>query len=215
MTIAVKICGVNSKVAMTAAIYGGAALVGLMFSPPSPRFLSLELAAELSAMVPKGTWRVGVFVDADDDTIAKTLKAAPFDMLQFHGDESPERVAEAKARFGLPVIKAIKIATSDDIASAKAFDAVADYLLFDALAPAEDKDALPGGNALKFDWRLLKGTTWNHPWMLSGGLDANNLAQAIETAGALAVDVSSGVETGPGQKDPVLIQSFLEAASQL
>jgi phosphoribosylanthranilate isomerase len=215
MAVTVKICGINSPDAMTAAVKGGAGLVGLMFYPPSPRFLGLDDAAALAKLVPAGITRVGVFVDEPDELIARTLDAVPLDALQFHGTESPERVIEARTRFGLPIIKAVKIAGTDDLNEARAQESAADRLLFDAKPPEDMAGALPGGNALAFDWRIIKGETWARPWMLSGGLDAANLAEAVNTSGAAVVDVSSGVETAPGCKDPVLIRAFLDLASGL
>jgi phosphoribosylanthranilate isomerase len=215
MTVAVKICGINSAAAMTAAVTGGAAHVGLMFYPPSPRFLSLRQAAELAAMVPDGITRVGVFVDAGADTIARTLEAVPLDVLQLHGHETANEITSLRDQFGLPVIRAIKLAKAEDLATAVALEAVADMILFDALPPADMTDALPGGNALSFDWTLLKDYRGTRPWLLSGGLTADNLAKAVTVTGARIVDVSSGVETAPGVKNPALIDAFLAAARGL
>jgi len=200
MTIAVKICGVNSKVAMTAAIYGGAALVGLMFYPPSPRFLSLELAAELSAMVPKGTWRVGVFVDADDDTIAKTLKAAPFDMLQFHGDEKPDFCGG----FSKPYLKAISVTDGMDLVEYCRTFGEASGLLLDTFS-----DGARGGTGKVFNWGLVPKQL-DLPIVLAGGLSPDNVSVAIDSVSPWAVDVSSGVENGQkGVKDLALVQDFI------
>ena len=215
MTLAVKICGVNSAEAMTAAVAGGAAYVGLMFYPPSPRFLEAEAAAGLAAPVPAGVKRVGVFVDEPDEVIERILAAVPLEMLQFHGTEPPERVHRARARFGLPVIKAVKLASAADLAAARAYEQAADMLLFDAKPPADMSGVLPGGNALTFDWRLLKGSAWDRPWLLSGGLTAENLAEAVAVTGARIVDVSSGVESAPGRKDAARIRAFLGAAAGL
>ncbi|MFT5540038.1 MAG: phosphoribosylanthranilate isomerase [Alphaproteobacteria bacterium] len=215
MPIAVKICGINSAPAMTAAITGGAAHVGLMFYPPSPRFLSLTQAAELAALVPDGITRVGVFVDAGADTIARTLEAVPLDVLQLHGHETADEITVLRDRFGLPVIRAIKLAGAADLATAVALEAVADMILFDALPPADMVGALPGGNALSFDWTLLKDYRGTRPWLLSGGLTAENLAKAIAVTGARIVDVSSGLESAPGVKNPAMIGAFLAAARGL
>jgi phosphoribosylanthranilate isomerase len=215
MAVSVKICGINSPEAMAAAVKGGAGLVGLNFYPPSPRFVSLDDAAALAKLAPKGVRRVGVFVDEPDEVIARTLDAVPLDMLQFHGNETPERVIEARARFDRPVIKAVKIAGTDDLNEARAHEDAADMLLFDAKPPLDMAGALPGGNALAFDWDIIAGQTWARPWMLSGGLDAANLAQAVDTSGAALVDVSSGVESAPGRKDPTLIRAFLDLANRL
>ncbi len=161
--------------------------------------------------MPRGITRVGLFVDADDATIAAVLAIAPLDLLQLHGSESPERVAAVKRRFARPVMKALPIAEPADVIAADAYLGVADRLLFDARPPRRP-DALPGGNGLVFDWRLIAGREWSLPWMLSGGLTAANLAEAVRLTGARAVDVSSGVESAPGVKDAAKIAAFLAAA---
>ena len=158
--------------------------------------------------------RVGLFVDADDHSITAVLDMAPLDMLQFHGHESPQRVAEAKARFQCKVMKVVAIAGPDDLAAAADYEDVADMLLFDAKPPIRP-DALPGGNGLAFDWGLIAGRSWRRPWMLSGGLTAELLPEAVRVSGAAIVDVSSGVETRPGHKDPAKISAFLAAAHAL
>ena len=214
MTISTKICGLSSEAGVVAAVEGGAAYVGFMFYPPSPRAVTPARAGALSAAVPEGVRRVGVFVDADDATIAATLSAAPLDILQFHGHESPARVAEAKVRFGRPVMKAIPIAAENDVEAAMEYEDAADLLLFDAKPPRRP-GALPGGNGLAFDWRLIAGRRWRLPWMLSGGLTAELLADAVAVSGATAVDVSSGVERAPGDKDPDKIRAFLAVARGL
>jgi phosphoribosylanthranilate isomerase len=215
MGLAVKICGINSAAAMTAAAAAGADYVGLMFYPPSPRYLAVAEAAALAALVPDGIRRVGVFVDAPANVIEETLEDVALEVLQLHGSETPAVVAAIRARFGLPVIKAIKLAGPGDLAVAQAFEDVADMILFDAKAPPEMIEALPGGNALVFDWRLLAGYRGRRPWLLSGGLTAGNLAEAVAVTGAAIVDVSSGVETAPGVKDPALIAAFVAAARAL
>ena len=214
MSVAAKICGISTEEAVAAAAAGGAAYVGLNFYPPSPRSLRAERAAQLCASVPAGIRRVGLFVDADDATIAAVLDRAPLDLLQFHGHETPERVAEAKAHFRLPVIKAVAIAGPEDVAAASRYEEVADMLLFDA-KPPHRADALPGGNGLAFDWQLIAGREWKLPWMLSGGLNAALLPEAVRISGAGAVDVSSGVEHRPGHKDPAKIREFLKVAQSL
>ena len=171
-------------------------------------------AAALCAAVPAGVRRVGLFVDADDAAIGAVLDAAPIDILQFHGGESPERVAEVKMRFGRPVMKAIPIAGAEDVRRRRALRRGADMLLFDAKPPRR-ADALPGGNGLAFDWRLIAGREWRRPWMLSGGLTAALLPEAVRISGATAVDVSSGVERRPGDKDPEKIREFLAVAREL
>jgi len=214
MTVAVKICGLASAAAVAAAVEGGATYLGFVFYPPSPRAVSAAAAAALCAKVPGGIARVGLFVDPDDETIAGVLDTAPLDMLQFHGHETPERIAAAKVRFGRPVIKAVAVAGPQDVAAAARYDATADLLLFDAKPPTGN-DALPGGNGRIFDWRLLKGHSWRCLWILSGGLTAETLPAAVHASGAGIVDVSSGVETRPGSKDPALIHAFLAAAREL
>src|SRR5438105_3139692 len=214
MTVAAKICGLSSEVAVAAAVEGGAAYLGFVFYPPSPRAVSPARAARLCAAVPAGVQRVGLFVDADDAALAAVLDVVALDILQFHGQESPDRVAEAKARFGRPVMKAISIAGSEDVLAAPRYEDVADMLLFDAKPPGR-ADALPGGNGLAFDWRLIADRRWRLPWMLSGGLTAALLPEAVRISGATAVDVSSGVERRPGDKDPAKIQEFLRVAASL
>ncbi len=215
MTVQVKICGLNDAASVAAAVAGGARYIGLVFYPPSPRCVSPRNAAKLAALAPPTVFRVGLFVDPDDETLRSVTATVRLDFLQLHGSESPDRVGDIKRLTGLPAIKAIKVATALDIAVATHYLGVADWLLFDAKAPADMAGALPGGNALRFDWRLLAGRRWPRPWMLSGGLDADNLAEAVRTSGARAVDVSSGVERGPGVKDPALIRAFLAVAAGL
>ncbi len=212
MSIEVKICGVNAPEALRAAVEAGGEYVGLNFYPPSPRSVTPDQVAALAAAAPPRLCKVGLFVDVEDETIAVTLAAVGLDMLQLHGGESPARVAEIRARFGLPVMKVLKIAGSEDVAAAEAYFRVADRLLFDAKPPKEMTEALPGGNALAFDWQLLAGTTWPLPWMLSGGLVPENVAEAAHISGARAVDVSSGIEDRPGLKNPDKIRAFLAAA---
>jgi phosphoribosylanthranilate isomerase len=214
MTVVAKICGLSSEAAVEAAVAGGAAYVGFVFYPPSPRSVSAARAGELSKAVPASVQRVGMFVDADDAAIAAALGAASLDILQFHGSESPERVAEAKHRFGRKVMKAIAVAGPEDAAAAARYEDVADLLLFDAKPPRRP-DALPGGNGLVFDWQLIAGRGWRLPWMLSGGLTAELLPEAVRISGATAVDVSSGVERRPGDKDIDKIRAFLEVARGL
>ncbi len=215
MTIEVKICGVNSAEAARAAVEGGASFIGLVFYRPSPRFVTPARAAEIAEAVPAGVRRVGLFVDAEDALIGEAVGQAKLDLLQLHGAETPKRVAALKARLGVHAMKAIRIAGPEDVSVAERYLEVADWLLFDAKPPATMTKALPGGNALSFDWRLIAGHPWPLPWMLSGGLNAANLAEAVATSGAVVVDVSSGVEDRPGHKDPRRIAAFLEAARRL
>jgi phosphoribosylanthranilate isomerase len=209
-----KICGLSTPEAVAAAIEGGAAYVGFVFYPRSPRHVDPETVAKLCEAVPEGVTRVGLFVDADDATIERVLARAPLDMLQFHGSEPPARVAEARQRFRRKVMKVLSIAEPADVAAAEPYLAVADMLLFDARPPRRD-GALPGGNGLAFDWRLIAGRQWTLPWMLSGGLTAATLAEAVRLTRAPSVDVSSGVESAPGVKDPAKIREFLAVARSL
>ncbi|HUI16540.1 MAG TPA: phosphoribosylanthranilate isomerase [Alphaproteobacteria bacterium] len=215
MSVKVKICGVNSPAAVEAAVGGGAAFVGFVFYPPSPRYLTIAGAAALARAVPSGVTRVGLFVEADDATLGQAIAEVGLELLQLHGGETPARVAAIKERFAIPVMKAIRIARAGDVDAAKRFEGTADWLLFDALPPESMTTALPGGNALSFDWRLIAGRRWEKPWMLSGGLTAKTLAEAVRTSGAAVVDVSSGVEDRPGHKDPARIAAFLAAAKRL
>jgi phosphoribosylanthranilate isomerase len=214
MGVAAKICGLSTKEAVAAAITGGAAYLGFAFYPRSPRAVTPQQAAQLSASVPAAIARVGLFVDADDQTIEAVLASAPLDILQFHGSETPERVIESRLKFGRPIMKAVAIAGPEDVVGAVRYEDAADRLLFDAKPPCRP-DALPGGNGLAFDWELIAGRTWRLPWMLSGGLTAELLPEAVRISGATAVDVSSGVESRPGVKDPGKIRAFLAAANTL
>lgn len=215
MPVDAKICGIKTAPALDAAIAGGARFVGFNFYARSPRSLDTEAAAVLAGRTPRAITRVGLFVDEADETLESILRQVPLDMLQLHGQETPARIAEVRRRFGLPVMKAIKVATETDVDGATAFDQAADWLLFDAKAPPQMAGALPGGNALSFDWTLLAGRRWNRPWMLSGGLNAANLEQAVRMTGAMVVDVSSGVEDRPGAKNPAKIAEFLKMAQRL
>ncbi|MBT3369854.1 MAG: phosphoribosylanthranilate isomerase [Rhodospirillaceae bacterium] len=213
--IEAKICGLNDVASIDAAVANGASYVGLMFYPPSPRAVTPEQARELSSHIPAAVKKVGVFVDPDDELLQSVLAQVPLDLIQLHGSESPDRVGAIKTLTGLPVLKAIKVANASDLDGAGVYDGVADMLLFDAKAPKDLADALPGGNGLVFDWNLLSHRQWQQPWMLSGGLDAGNVVQAVGIAGACAVDVSSGVEHAPGVKDPAAIKAFLDAVKAL
>ncbi|HTV44364.1 MAG TPA: phosphoribosylanthranilate isomerase [Stellaceae bacterium] len=212
--VAVKICGLSDEWAVRAAITGRAAYLGFVFYPPSPRAVTAAEAARLGAMVPAGISRVGLFVDAADETIAAILAAVPLDLLQFHGNETPQRVAAARARFGRKIIKAVPVGDRADLVRAAEYQDAADLLLFDA-RPPRDPSALPGGNGLAFDWSLLAGHEWRRPWLLSGGLTTELLADAVRLSGAVCVDVSSGVESARGRKDPGKIKAFLAAADTL
>jgi len=215
MSIKAKICGLNHPAAVAAAVAGGASHVGFVFYPPSPRSIDPLKAASLAAGVPAGIVKVGLFVDASDEDIVRTLGEAPLDMLQLHGDETPRQVKDVRRKFGKPVMKALRVASAADIAAADEYLPAVDWLLFDAKPPPEMKNALPGGNAISFDWSLIAGRGWSKPWMLSGGLNVRNLADAVRITGAKTVDVSSGVEDSPGRKNPEKIAAFLKLAASL
>ena len=215
MTVRAKICGLNDPISVRAAVDGGAAFIGLVFYPPSPRAITPDQAAELAALVPARVGKVGLFVDASDDEIDTVLARTPLDMLQLHGSESPERVGELRRRTGLKVMKVIKVADPADPEAAPAYYDSADWLMFDARPPKDMKNALPGGNALAFDWLLLKGWEFPLPWMLAGGLNAGNIAEAVRLSGARFVDTSSGVEDSPGVKNPDKIHQFLNAVAAM
>lgn len=215
MGVCAKICGLSTPESVAAAVAGGAAFVGFNFYPRSPRVVTLAQAASLAALVPASVGKVGLFVDDDDARFDAVLATAKLDLLQLHGRETPQRVAEIRARTGLPVMKVISVAGAADIAAADAYIDVADWLMFDAKPPKDMAGALPGGNALRFDWTLIAGRQWPLPWMLAGGLDADNLAEAARVSGAAYVDVSSGVEDAPGRKSAVKIAAFLDAARRL
>ena len=215
MNVQAKICGINDQTAMLSAVASGAAFVGLVFYPPSPRALDPQQAADLAAIVPEGVVKVGLFVDPDNALIDTVLAEVRLDMLQLHGSETPERCRELRTRTGLPVMKAIKVADVGDVAAAHAYDGSVDWLMFDAKAPDTMANALPGGNALSFDWTLLAGQEWPVPWMLAGGIKPENVAAAVAASGAHVVDVSSGVESAPGRKDPARIEAFLDALKNL
>lgn len=210
----VKICGIRTPDALRAAVDGGARAIGFVFYPRSPRALAPDIAAYLSRMLPTGVRAVGLFVDASDEQIQAVTARVPLDMLQLHGEESPRRVAEIRGRFGLPVMRAIRVATAADLSVLSAYEAAADWILFDA-KPPRGVTSLPGGTGIAFDWRLLDGVKPSRPWMLSGGLNADNLAEAVAATGAKMVDVSSGVEDAPGVKSVERIAAFLAAAKSL
>ena len=206
----VKICGLRTVADVQAVADAGAAYFGLNFFPPSPRFVSLEVGRALALAAPVGLAKVALTVDADDAVLDAIVEAMPLDMLQLHGHESPERVAQVRARFGLPVMKVLGVRDEGDLDLLLEYSTVADQIMIDAKAP---KDAvLPGGNGVAFDWRLLVGRKWLRPWMLAGGLTPANVAEAIRLTGARQVDVASGVESAPGVKDAARIGAFVAAA---
>ena len=212
MAVRVKVCGLSRAADVAASVEAGAAYVGFVFFPGSPRHLAPETARALALEVPPGVARVALTVDADDATLGALLDTVPVEMLQLHGREGPDRVSEVRARFGLPVMKAVGLATAEDLPRLDVYAGVADQLLVDARP--QPGAALPGGNGLAFDWRLIAGRHWSGPWMLAGGLRPENVAEAIRHTGAAQVDVSSGVESAPGEKDPARIRRFTAACGQ-
>jgi len=204
-----KICGLTTASAVDAALAGGAGYIGFMFFPPSARDIALDAAARLAQPARGKTNIVAVTVDPDDALIDRIAAGLSPDFIQLHGAESPSRVREVAERSGAQVIKAISVASLDDVRGAARYESAADHLMFDAKAPAGS--AIPGGGGAAFDWTLLAGLKLGRPWFLAGGLDPWNVAEAARVSGAPMVDVSSGVERGAGLKDPALIHAFLEA----
>lgn len=207
--VRIKICGLTRAADVAAAVAAGARYLGFVFFAPSPRHVDVALARDLALLVPPGVARVGLVVDAGDAALDEIADRVPLDMWQLHGHESVARVAEVRARYGLPVMKAVGVAETGDLAALDAYGRVADQILVDARPPKGA--ALPGGNGIAFDWRLIAGRRWPVPWMLAGGLTAGNVAEAIRLTGARQVDVSSGVEEAPGVKDVGLIADFARA----
>ncbi len=214
MKMQVKICGVRTPAALAAAHAGHARFIGFNFYPPSPRFISPMLARELSWQVPTGLRVVGLFVNPADDLLDEIKSLVSLDMIQLHGEEPPSRVAALRARTGLKVIKAVPVRTREDVLGAAAYDQAADWLLFDTKPPV-GVTALPGGTGQRFDWSLLQDFRSPLPWLLAGGLAADNLAEARQHTGAMAFDVASGVEDRPGHQDPLKIKEFLAVAASL
>ncbi|MEI6099126.1 MAG: phosphoribosylanthranilate isomerase [Alphaproteobacteria bacterium] len=207
--IRVKVCGLRTLADVQAVAAAGAAYFGLVFFAKSPRNLTLAQARVLALAAPPGLAKVALTVDADDATLDAITEAMPLDMLQLHGHETPERVAAVRTRYGLPVMKAVGVADEGDLAALFDYATVADQILLDAKPP---RDAvLPGGNGLAFDWRLVAGRRWLRPWMLAGGLTPQNVAEAVRLTQARQVDLSSGVESSPGVKNPALIAEFFAA----
>jgi phosphoribosylanthranilate isomerase len=210
MTPIVKICGLSTAAALEAALDAGADMVGFVFFPKSPRNVDWQMARALGRRAQGRAKIVALSVDADDETLGRIVEALAPDILQLHGRESPPRVREIGALFGRPAMKAISVAARDDLAAAEPYHGVADFLLVDAKPPRGA--ALPGGNGRVFDWGIARDFTMPTPWLLSGGLDAGNVAEAIAVTGARGVDVSSGVESAPGVKDVAKIRAFVVAA---
>ena len=212
MSVEVKTCGLSDRAAVDAALAGGARFLGFVFFPPSPRNVAPGRAAALSAGLPEGTSSVGVVVNPEDAFLDGILSEVRLDYIQLHGNESPARAEAVRARTGCGIIKAISVSQASDIARADDYGQSAELILFDARAKAGD--SRPGGNARAFDWRLFQAAPPpSTGWLLSGGLDAENVGEAIRVTGALAVDVSSGIESAPGRKDPAKIGAFLAAAA--
>jgi len=205
-----KICGLSTPETAAAAVEAGAAFVGFVFFDKSPRNVSVEQAMALALAIPPGVVKVALTVNASDALLTKLTESVALDMLQLHGNESLERVADVQARFRLPVMKALGVADESDLLAVETYAAVADQILIDAKPPKNS--VLPGGNGLAFDWRLMAGRRFACPWMLAGGLTPENVAEAISLTGARQVDVSSGVESSPGVKDIAAISAFIEAA---
>ena len=208
--VRVKICGLRDAGTVAVAAEAGAAYVGFVFFDRSPRNLTIAEAVPLARDAPLGVAKVALTVDADDAFLDRLTGEVAIDILQLQGKESPARVAEVKARYGLPVMKAVGVADAGDLVALELYGEVADQIRVDAKPP--QGAALPGGNGLTFDWRLVAGRRWPVPWMLAGGLNAGNVAEAMRLTGARQVDISSGVETAPGVKDVGLIRAFIAAA---
>ena len=213
MRVSVKICGLKTREAIDASAKGGADFIGFVFHPASPRNLTLDAATRLRRDVPPRIKLVALTVDAGDMLLNDINHALSPDVFQLHGSETPKRAAEVRTLTSKPIIKAIPIARAEDIAAALAFEEVADWLMFDAKAPAGA--ASPGGGGVAFDWKILSGRSFRRPWFLAGGLNPENLKQAVLASGARLVDVSSGVERARGEKDPALIAAFLDRARAL
>lgn len=210
--IRVKICGLRTEADLAAVAAAGAAYAGFVFFPKSPRHLTLEEGRRLTLAAPERLCKVALTVDASDAELDAITEAMPLDMLQLHGHETPDRVAELRARYGLPVMKAVGVSDEGDLAAVLDYSLVADQILVDAKPP---KGApLPGGNGLSFDWRLVAQRRWLRPWMLAGGLTPANVAEAVRLTNAWQVDVSSGVESAPGVKDAGRIAAFVRAARE-
>jgi phosphoribosylanthranilate isomerase len=210
MSLLVKICGLSTRETLDVALEAGADMVGFVFFPPSPRHLSLELARDLGGRVKRRAAKVALTVDADDTTLANIVEALQPDILQLHGRETVARLRDIKQKFGLPVMKVIAVETPADLAPLPGYAAVADGILFDARAPREA--TRPGGLGAVFDWHVLEQLDLQLPFMVSGGLTAANIAEAVGVTRAGGVDVSSGVESAPGVKDPGMIRAFIRAA---
>jgi phosphoribosylanthranilate isomerase len=208
MDTRVKICGLSTEETVAAAVDAGAQYLGFVFFPKSPRNVTIEQARSLAVDVPAGVAKVALVVNPSNEELDRLTGEVPLDMLQLHGSEDLERVTDIRTRYGLPVMKAVGVSGPQDLQALNAYGMVADQLLVDAKAPKEAD--LPGGNGVSFDWSLIAKRGWNAPWMLAGGLTTENVVQAIQMTGAKQVDLSSGVESAPGVKDPAKIRAFLD-----
>lgn len=213
MTAQVKICGITTPDALEAAGQAGARYAGFVFVPQSRRVVSPPQAASLLQRLPHGLKSVALFADPDDDALAAGLAAGAFDYIQLHGHEAPQRVAQIKARWNKPIIKALTVASAADLAGIQAYDGIVDHLMFDA-KPPPGVTTITGGHGLAFDWTILEGFTTKQKWFLAGGLNPDNVIEAIRLTGAPIVDVSSGVEDPPGHKNPARIKAFLAAVKE-
>ena len=208
--IQVKICGLRTPETIAAAVDAGAEFLGFVFYPPSSRHLDVDLAVSLAKLIPSGVRTVGLFVNPAPDELEQILTQVPLDMIQLHGNETPEDVLRIRKIYGIEIIKAIPVGDADDLQKALEYKDVAEWMLFDA-KPPKGVRALPGGTGFTFDWTILQQVAeWPTPWMLAGGLNATNVIEAIRISGAEAVDVSSGVEDRPGHKDPAKIKAFMD-----
>jgi phosphoribosylanthranilate isomerase len=207
--IQVKICGLSTPDTITTALENGADFIGLVFYPPSPRHVDLEVAQYLASFIPSQVTLVGLFVNPDDTLLSDVLDIVPLKMIQLHGEETPARVNEIKNKFNLPVMKALPIEKEEDLKNIPLYEGIADWFLFDSKGKT-----LPGGTGTAFDWTLLKSYKSKTPWMLAGGLGAENINQALEMLSPDALDVSSGVESSKGVKDTQKIQAFIQAAKK-
>jgi len=213
MAVDVKICGISDAMHAHAAAMHGATWLGFIFFPPSPRNLTLEAARKLAQQLPIAPKRVGVFVDASDGLLKDAVEALSLDVVQLHGSETPTDAARIKKLLGVRIIKAVGVSTEDDIALADPFLPHVDRILFDAKPPKGAE--LPGGNAVSFPWHILGAKNLPYKWMLAGGLNAGNVADAVSASGATALDISSGVEASPGKKSSSAIQSFLQTVKTI
>jgi len=210
----VKICGLNNKETIEVAVKAGASHLGFIFYPPSPRSLTPKEAGYITSTTPSHIKRVAVIVDARDDLINDIIQNLSPHILQLHGSETTSRIQEIKEKFKLPIMKAIKVANSDDIKSSEQYQDNSDFLLFDAKSPMTSKNALPGGNGISFDWALLKSVKIGKPWFLSGGIHIGNVQEAIKTTGNRSIDISSGVEDQPGVKSCEKIDMFMKSVRE-